>query len=200
MTFEGLILDYGEVLSKPQPSAAVERMASAARLPLDAFVSRYWRHRTDYDKGVPVADYWRRVLESDDTPDATVLEELVAADALSWTDYRAEVWDTALEFRRRGRRTAMLSNGVPEIIARIRAERRLDAWFDVVIVSCDVGRCKPDPAIYQLCLDRLRTRADLTLFVDDRMENLQAAEAVGLRTLRFTGDESVPLLRRLLDL
>jgi putative hydrolase of the HAD superfamily len=196
----GLILDFGEVLSRPQPHAPVERMASIAQLPVDEFVSRYWRHRAAYDAGLPVADYWRRVLESNDDPAATVLEELVAADALSWTDYRAEVWDVAAEFRRRGHRTAMLSNGVPEIIARIRTQRRLEAWFDVVIVSCEVGRCKPDPAIYQMCLERLQTPADLTLFVDDRMENLQAAEAVGLRTVRFTGDESLPGLRRLLDL
>jgi putative hydrolase of the HAD superfamily len=178
----------------------VERMASIARLPFDEFVSRYWRHRPAYDNGLPVADYWRRVLEGNDDLAAAVLEELVAADALSWTDYRAEVWDIASEFRRRGHRTAMLSNGVSEIIARIRDERRLEAWFDVVIVSCEVGRCKPDPEIYRMCLDRLQTPANLTLFVDDRMENLQAAEAVGLRTLRFTGDESVPGLRRLLDL
>ena len=93
----------------------------------------------------------------------------------------------------------MLSNGVPEIIGRVRAERRLQDWFDVVVVSCEVGSCKPDPSIYQLCLDRLGEPAAQTLFVDDRAENLQAAESVGLQTLQFTGDESVPLLRKLLE-
>jgi putative hydrolase of the HAD superfamily len=198
MTASALVLDYGEVLTRPQPHDVVVRMASVAGLPVGEFVSRYWRHRPAYDGGLNVSDYWRRVMERDEVP-ATLLEELVAADALSWRDYRADMWTIAAAVRARGRRTAMLSNGVPEIIARVRAERRLDAWFDVVVVSCEVGCCKPDPAIYQICLERLQTPADQTLFVDDRVENLQAAEALGFQTLRFTGDESVPVLRRLLD-
>jgi putative hydrolase of the HAD superfamily len=201
MTPDALILDFGEVLTRPQPRDAVERMAAIARLSVDQFVSRYWRHRGAYDGGLPVADYWRRVLETDDDEvAASVLDDLIAADAASWSDYRGEVWDIAAAFRARGRRTAMLSNGVPEVIGRVRAERPLDTWFDVVIVSCEVGRCKPDPAIYEMCIDRLGVPAASTLFVDDRTENLQAAEGVGLRTLCFAGDDTVPVLRTLLDL
>jgi putative hydrolase of the HAD superfamily len=194
-----LILDFGEVLTRPQPREALVRMASLAGFPLDDFVSRYWRHRPAYDGGLEVSDYWRRVTGRDELP-PRLLDDLVTADALSWSDFRPEVWDIAAACRARGDRTAMLSNGVPEIIARIRAARRLESWFDVVVVSCEVGCCKPDPAIYGMCLERLHTPADQTLFVDDRVENLDAAEALGLQTLRFTGDDSVPLLRRLLDL
>jgi putative hydrolase of the HAD superfamily len=147
-----------------------------------------------------VGEYWRRVLERRDALPSTLVGALIDADAASWTDYRAEVWDLAARFHASGHRTAMLSNGVPEIIGRVRAGRRLEDWFDVVIVSCEVGCCKPDPAIYQLCLEQLGEPAAQTLFVDDRAENLQAAESIGLQTLQFTGDESVALLRKLLDL
>ena len=68
-----------------------------------------------------------------------------------------------------------------------------------MIVSCEVGCCKPDPAIYRLCIDQLGHPAAQTLFVDDRAENLEAAEAAGLRTLPLTGDESVSVLRTMLD-
>ena len=200
MTPEALILDFGEVLTRPQRRGAAELMASLVKLPLDEFLARYWRHRSAYDGGLPVGEYWRSVVETADPLPETLVSELVAADAVSWTDYRDDVWDIAGECRARGRRTAMLSNGVPEIIGRVRAERPLEAWFDVVIVSCEVGCCKPDPVIYRLCIDRLGLPAAQTLFVDDRAENLEAAAAVGLRTLPFTGDESVPLLRTMLDL
>jgi putative hydrolase of the HAD superfamily len=200
MAPRALILDFGEVLTRPQPGEAVERLAALAGLPLDEFVARYWRHRPDYDNGLQVDEYWKRVLERPGPVPATTIRDLIAADALSWTDYRTEVWDLAARFHASGHRTAMLSNGVSEIIGRVRAERCLEDWFDTVIVSCEVGCCKPDPAIYQLCLDRLGEAAAQTLFVDDRAKNLQAAEAVGLGTLQFTGDESVPLLRKLLDL
>ncbi len=94
----------------------------------------------------------------------------------------------------------MLSNGVREIVRRLRASGRLDAVFDTVTVSCEVGCCKPDPAIYRICLKRLGVPAPSTLFVDDRAENIAAAESLGLRTLHFTGDASVAALRRELRL
>ena len=51
--------------------------------------------------------------------------------------------------------------------------------------------CKPAPAIYQTCIERLDVPADTTLFVDDRVENLRGAESVGLQTFHFTGDGSI---------
>ena len=197
---EALILDFGGVLVESPPPGVVERMASLARLPRDQFMARYWQHREAYDKGLTGTEYWQRVLDGIHDLPETVLPQLLEADALSWSNYRADVWQIAAEFRARGNRTALLSNGVIDIIARVRAERDLDRWFDVVIVSCEVGRCKPDPTIYRMCIARLGVPAALTLFVDDGVDNLQAAEAVGLRTLHFTGDPSVGALRKLLDL
>ena len=198
MLVEGLILDFGEVLTRSQPRAALERMATLVRLPFDELVSRYWRHRAEYDGGLTGEEYWRRVIEG--SVSAEVIADLIDADFQSWSDYRREVWDIAAAFRARGGRTAMLSNGVTEIVGRLRSERGLERWFDVVVASCEVGRCKPDPEIYRICLERLGLAADATLFVDDRMENLQAARDIGMHTQHFLGDSSVSDLRRALAL
>ena len=129
-----------------------------------------------------------------------MIAQLIEADAASWSDFRPDMWELAAAFRALGGRTAILSDGVPEIIERIRAARDLETWFDAVVVSCEVGCCKPDPRIYRLCLERLRCAAADALFVDDRVENLEAAAAEGLRTLHFTGDACVGRLRELLML
>lgn len=200
MTPAGLILDFGEVLTGPQPPETLERMAALAGLPLDEFLTRYWRHRLDYDGGLTGADYWARVLDGVGRPDDATVRALIEADVRSWSRYREDVWRLAEEFRARGGRTAMLSNGVHEIVAHLRRSGRLDPAFDAVIVSCEVGRCKPDPEIYRIALERLGIPAASTLFVDDRAENIAAADALGLRTLTFEGDGSVPVLRRLLRL
>ena len=63
MLVEGLILDFGEVLTRSQPRVALERMATLVRLPFDELVSRYWRHRAEYDGGLTGEEYWRRVIE-----------------------------------------------------------------------------------------------------------------------------------------
>ena len=56
-TVRALILDFGEVLTRPQPRHVIERMASMTRLPVDQFLSRYWRHRNVYDGGLTGQDF-----------------------------------------------------------------------------------------------------------------------------------------------
>lgn len=201
MPFDALILDFGEVLVRPQSAASIERMAQLAQLEIDDFRHRYWLHRRDYDSGVVSdEDYWRRVLEGTALPADridTVLEALMTADFLSWNEAREAVWAIAAAFRQRGGRTAILSNGVPAVMNRVRAARPLAAFFDVVIVSFEVGCAKPESRIYELCLAELGVPAGAALFVDDRLENLVAAEQLGIRTLHFTGEESVAALEEL---
>lgn len=67
--------------------------------------------------------------------------------------------------------------------------------FAGVVVSGQEGLVKPDPAIYRLLLTRYRLVAASTLFVDDRPENVAAAEQVGLAGHVFTGAAE---LRRIL--
>jgi 2-haloacid dehalogenase len=62
---------------------------------------------------------------------------------------------------------------------------------------------KPDPAIFRLLLDRYGLMAETTLMIDDRGENLDAADRLGMQTLLFrssrqlrTGLEAAGVLRR----
>ena len=53
--------------------------------------------------------------------------------------------------------------------------------FDVAIFSCDVGLVKPEPEIYQLCLELLGLDAGECLFVGDGgSDELQGAKSVGM--------------------
>ena len=194
-----LILDYGNVLSQPQDERWFEVMAAEIGTSGDPFRAAYWRHRPLYDAGIPAREYWGRVLDTlgagrRGQNDGGVIDRLIDADVASWTQYRDEVWTLARIFRDDGGRTAFLSNGVPEAMARIRADRPLERWFDVVIVSCEVGVTKPDPMIFQMCLTRLAVEPSHALFVDDRIENVEGAARVGLRTFHFIGADAASRL------
>jgi 2-haloacid dehalogenase len=58
-------------------------------------------------------------------------------------------------------------------------------WFDGTVVSGREGMAKPDPAIFRLLLDRYGLMAETTLMIDDRGENLDAADRLGMQTLLF---------------
>ena len=190
---ETLILDYGEVLTHPQRGEDMRAMAGVLGVDEGAFRDAYWALRCDYDLGLPAAEYWGRTAASLGLPpvDEAQVAALVACDIMSWTDYRDEMWEVARAFRARGGRTGLLSNGVPEIVERIDIDRPLAAVFDVVVVSFQVGLIKPDPAIYQHTLARLGAPPNTALFVDDREENVDAATALGMQAIRFTGASSV---------
>ena len=193
---DALILDYGEVLSLPQRPDAIARMAALFDVAPEVFAPVYWRHRRAYDLGLPAADYWQRVATDLSIDTAPRTEALTEVDVDSWMSFREDVWELAREARAAGIRTAVLSNGIRDVLARLDRERPLPAHFDVVVISYEVGCAKPDAQIYEITLDRLGVAADRALFVDDRVENIEGARRVGIGTLHFTGADPIGELRR----
>lgn len=57
--------------------------------------------------------------------------------------------------------------------------------FDAYILSYLEGCMKPDPQIYKAALEKTEAQADECLFIDDRVENIDAANALGINTIHF---------------
>ncbi len=81
--------------------------------------------------------------------------------------------------------TALLTNNIPEWRTGWRGLLDLDALFDVVVDSCEVGMRKPEPAIYELTRAKLGLPHASIFFLDDLGVNLKAARALGWQTLRY---------------
>jgi putative hydrolase of the HAD superfamily len=65
-------------------------------------------------------------------------------------------------------------------------------WFDGGIFSSDVKLGKPDPAIFKLLASRYRLAGADTLFIDDSLANVQAADALGWQTIHCEAPERLP--------
>ena len=77
----------------------------------------------------------------------------------------------------------------------------INSIIDGKIVSGYVKMVKPDHDIYKLLLSTYKLNADECVFLDDRMENVEAAREVGMHALRFTDIEETehrltPLLQK----
>tara|TARA_E500000305_G_C4014465_1_gene234730 strand:+ start:358 stop:984 length:627 start_codon:yes stop_codon:yes gene_type:complete len=59
--------------------------------------------------------------------------------------------------------------------------------FEDVVVSGAERMKKPDPAIFQLCIDRFGIAPERTLFIDDSAANIASASALGFETHLFDG-------------
>jgi putative hydrolase of the HAD superfamily len=88
--------------------------------------------------------------------------------------------------KQRGLLTAILSNIGDSVLASVEREFDWIKRFDVLVWSYQVKMAKPNPAIYRHLLSRLGTRPEETLFLDDRMDNIEAARALGIKALQFS--------------
>jgi 2-haloacid dehalogenase len=89
-----------------------------------------------------------------------------------------------------------LTNGSAETFAITRGRFEFLEWFDGVVVSGEERLIKPDPAIFQLLLDRFGLAPEAALFVDDSEANVAAARELGLDAVAFSGPDQ---LRRELE-
>jgi putative hydrolase of the HAD superfamily len=67
----------------------------------------------------------------------------------------------------------------------------LRQYFEVALSSCYVGLRKPKNAIYRRAIDILGVAPERILFIDDRLENVAAAAAAGMKTIRFDGADTL---------
>jgi 2-haloacid dehalogenase len=64
-------------------------------------------------------------------------------------------------------------------------------WFDGRVVSGDEKMRKPFPELYQLTLNRFHLQPQTTLFIDDNLRNIKAAEELGIQCIRFESPEQL---------
>jgi epoxide hydrolase-like predicted phosphatase len=99
------------------------------------------------------------------------------------------------ELRGRGVRAALLTNNVREWEPLWRSKLpEVDELFELVVDSAFVGLRKPDPAIFELTLERLGgVSPERCVFVDDLDVNCQAARAVGMAAVCFeNAEQAIP--------
>ena len=93
--------------------------------------------------------------------------------------------------------TALLTNNIAEWRAAWRHRMDVDALFDLVVDSSEVGTRKPEEAIYRLVEQGLGLPGEALLFVDDLGVNLKTARRLGWQTLKYVDTaEVVSVLER----
>ncbi len=88
-------------------------------------------------------------------------------------------------------RTGMITNAWPDIRHWIENEWKIANAFDHILISAEVGITKPDPEIYALSLQSLNVQPDEAIFIDDFIENIEGAKAVGMHVIQFQNHEQV---------
>jgi putative hydrolase of the HAD superfamily len=86
---------------------------------------------------------------------------------------------------RPGVQTGLISNAWSGLREVLHTRVPIADAFDTLVISAEEKIMKPDPRIYQLALDRLGLEPPEAIFLDDFIENIHAAKALGLIGIHF---------------
>lgn len=193
MALRAVVFDYGMVLSGPPDPVAKAALIRITGLQAEDFERYYWTDRHAYDRGELTGfEFWQKLSEDAglDLP-VEALAQLNQWDARMWTTENPAViaWQKVLH--EKGFETAILSNMGDNVLESIERSFGWIAGFDVLIWSFQHNLAKPEPAIYHLLLEQLGTAPEETLFLDDKIENIEAARHLGIQAIQFSTVEQL---------
>jgi putative hydrolase of the HAD superfamily len=116
------------------------------------------------------------------------LDRFLDAEHTAWAPARqlADTTHALLEtLRERGLKLGLVSNAFdpPALLHRDLEQLGIAERIDVAVFSSEVGRRKPDPAVFERALEALGVQAERALFVGDSLAaDIAGAAALGMHT------------------
>lgn len=186
-TVQAVLFDFGMVLSGPPVPAVWAEMQRVSGLDEATLHRLYWAHRDDYDRGtLDGVPYWDKIAtDADKTFTAPARDRLIALDVDLWTDMNLPMLAWVQALHRAGVRTGILSNIGAAMAEGIRRKFDWIGNFHHAVWSHALKLRKPEQAIYAAAAEGLDVPAGQILFLDDKEENIRAAEAFGMQGLIY---------------
>jgi putative hydrolase of the HAD superfamily len=189
--WDAVIFDYGRVLSQSPTARDLREFAALAGTDEPPFFEVYSNTRQEYDCGRQTCQqHWQCFADAAGVRlSPAQIDRILALEHRMWLRVNSGVLDLARDLRAAGLRTAILSNMPFDLLSELRRELSWLNEFDVQIWSCELGATKPDPAIYQACLQALGCEPQRALFFDDRLGNVEGACKLGIDGRLFESAE-----------
>jgi len=180
---ESVIFDWGGVLIEDPAPGLVKYCSEALAVSKEDYRKSYDKFGGDFQKGViSEGEFWERMCSSlgVSRPKVTSLW----ADAFKAVYVpKEEMFSLAAELGKKGYKTGFLSN--TEKPAMQYFHQLGYGMFDVLVFSCAEGTSKPERRIYELTVQRLGSKAEQSVFIDDKREYINGAQQAGLKAILF---------------
>lgn len=191
MTIHAILWDIGGVLERTEDLTPRQKVAERLGMEIPDLIHLFFGQTDNFRVQlgeITPEGHWenvRRKLDLSESELITVRKEFFAGDRLDMdlVDYIRELKHEYC--------TAVVSNYMSGLRDRIMNEWDISDAFHYLIISAEVGMMKPQPEIYQFALETLGFAPEETVFIDDFIENIEGARAVGIQGILFTSPEQV---------
>jgi len=188
---QSIVFDFGGVMTmEPNREAVVHFLRTSFNLSAEEFEQVNQEKRKAVKAGKTDAEFWLQYAKDKKVclpKDWVHNFNTVMKNAIG---VNPEMYELVGQLKGKGIPIAMLSN-IDDRLARLIRDFGLYEPFDPCLLSCEIGLEKPDPKIYDVLLKKMNLPAKEIVFIDDRLENIEAAQKLGFDAILFTSQEQL---------
>ena len=181
--FKALIFDMGEVLVKTFDRNPRTKLASQFNLTFEELEKLVYLSDSAtmaMSGKISEVDHFNFVLQALGNPNLSIDEFQKAFWGGDNIDPELIAFINSLKNQYK---LGLLSNAMDTTRQRLTKSYNLMDYFHVSIFSYEVKMVKPNPEIFRLILDKLKVAPSEAIFIDDMHENIEAANALGIKTI-----------------
>ena len=182
-----LISDFGGVLMRTRTDGsrrALEQRLGLAPNTIEARVFNSDLSLRAMCGEVSEDELWRALERELDLPRCGLTWQQFQGEFFA-EDFLDEELMALIRGARPGLKTGLISNAWSGLREVLHTRVLIADAFDVLVISAEEKIAKPDPRIYRRALERLGVQAGEAIFLDDFIENIHAANALGLIGVHF---------------
>jgi epoxide hydrolase-like predicted phosphatase len=188
MTIKAVFFDLGGVIVRTEFQVPRQHLAERLGKEYEDLVRLVFESETSRQASVGAIsedDHWAAVIRKLGLPASqipVVRDEFFAGD----------ITDRALLNSMRGLRKTLKVGLISNAWSGLRpwiVSQKFDDAFDSMTISAEARIMKPDARIYHLALESLGVRPEEAVFLDDFIENVHGAQAVGMAAIHFVQPE-----------
>ena len=187
-----IFFDIGGVLIDIHPERTYQYLSDSADVEVNMVKESFpWDAHDQYERGIMNNEDWF-ITYKESLPQPCCLKRLDFWNA--WKLLLGEEKNTVniLEALNKQYSIWLLSNTNPKHIQDEIEKRYLfPSLVNGAVYSFDVGVRKPEKEIYEIAMQRANANPQECLFIDDLLENIQAAKQIGIEGIHFISSEQL---------
>ena len=187
-----IFFDIGGVLIDIHPERTYQYLSDSADVEVSMVKESFpWDAHDQYERGIMNNDDWF-ITYKESLPQPCCLKRSDFWNA--WKLLLGEEKNTVniLEALNKQYSIWLLSNTNPKHIQDEIEKRYLfPSLVNGAVYSFDVGVRKPEKEIYEIAMQRANANPQECLFIDDLLENIQAAKQIGIEGVHFISSEQL---------
>ncbi len=189
-----IIFDFGNVLIKWDPHKVFNKYFASDTAAIDRFLAEinFNEWNLSQDKGYPFA-----LAVADLSSKFPQYAHLIRAYDVEWEKSITGVIPDTIQILYKLKATGYmlygLTNWSAEKFSIVRHKYTFFELFEDILVSGEVKLIKPDPAIFNLLLQKIRLQPEECLLVDDSIINIETAKKMGFFAIHFTSPTQLEL-------